>query len=156
MLVGAVVLLGVMKLLQSNVPPAPPKKPDSTPPAAQAPRDQPTRLTLELPPPEDYTALTEPERAALTRALRDLADRVGVSDLPEPATAESLLAAIDAKLGTPDARRDPGPLRTFGPPRRQLQALLWKHQVAGYDDTRLNPAELVERLSRQVAKKDPP
>jgi hypothetical protein len=86
--------------------------------------------------------------------LRELAGQIGVSDLVEPVAPEMLLAAIDAKLGTPDVRRDPGPIGGFGPPRRQLQALLWKHQVAGYDDQRLNPVELVEGLSRRVVNKD--
>jgi hypothetical protein len=154
MLVGAVVLLVVMKLLQPAEPPAPPKKPG--PPAQPGFKDEPAHLKLELRPAVEYAELTEPERVALMRALRDLVDQVGASDLAEPATPEKLLAAIDAKLGTPDARRDPGPIREFGPPRRQLQALLWKHQIAGYDDPRFNPVELVERFSHRIAKKDSP
>jgi hypothetical protein len=88
--------------------------------------------------------------------LRDLAREIGISDLRDLVTPDVLLAAIDGKLGTPDARRDPGRLDDLGPPRRQLQALLWKHQVPGYDDPRLNSVELIERLSRKLLKKDRP
>jgi hypothetical protein len=154
MLLGAtLVLLVAMKLLMPPEQAPPPKKPELAAPAAKGDAAQPM---LKLPPPEEYPVLTNPERASLTRALHGLAKQIGVADLGEPATAETLLSAIDTKLGTPNPRRDPGPLRDFGPPRRQLQALLWKHRVAGYDDPRLNPAELVERLSRQMAPRDHP
>ncbi|WP_410960858.1 hypothetical protein, partial [Salmonella sp. SAL4360] len=75
---------------------------------------------------------------------------VGVEG-PLPPTPEGLLAEIDGKLGTPDARRDPGPLNALGPAKRQLRALLWKHGLAEYRDVRYNPEELVERLERKVA-----
>ena len=147
LLVVVTLLLGVMKwLTPAPEPPRPPRPPAPTPTAKE-----PAAVSrLELPPVEDYVSLTDPEREALIRALYELADRTGVQELWEPATAPTLLAAIDARLGTPDPRRDPGPLSSWGPPRRQLQALLWKHQVAGYDDRRLNAVEMVERLSRQV------
>ena len=45
----------------------------------------------------------------------------------------ALVMAIDARLGTPDPKRDPGPLADLGPIQRQLRALLWKHHVEGYD-----------------------
>jgi hypothetical protein len=155
-LVAAVVLLVVMKILQPADPP-PRNKANPAPPADRAaPSDGSAPLKLDLPPAEHYTALTEPERESLTRALRDLAREIGISDLRDLVTPDVLLAAIDAKLGTPDARRDPGRLDDLGPPRRQLQALLWKHQVPGYDDPRLNSVELIERLSRKLLKKDRP
>ena len=70
---------------------------------------------------------------------------------PLPATAEDLLQAIDDKLGTPDPARSPGPLRDQGPPLRQLRVLLWKHDTPGYNDPRLNPKELVDRLQERLA-----
>jgi hypothetical protein len=57
-----------------------------------------------------------------------------------------LLDALDRKLGTPDPRRDPGPLSVHGPLQRRLRVLLWKHGIAAYNDPRLNSFELLERL----------
>jgi hypothetical protein len=59
---------------------------------------------------------------------------------------EALLDGIDQRLGTPDASRDPGLLRDHGPLPRRMRVLLWKHGVAAYNDPRLNPVELLERL----------
>jgi hypothetical protein len=64
---------------------------------------------------------------------------------------ESVLEALDTHLGTPDSHRDPGPLQAQGPIQRQLRLLLWKHDLAAYKDPRLNPVELVERLSDALA-----
>jgi hypothetical protein len=66
---------------------------------------------------------------------------------------ESVLEALDTHLGTPDSHRDPGPLQAQGPVQRQLRLLLWKHDLAAYNDPRLNPVELVERLSDALANK---
>lgn len=60
--------------------------------------------------------------------------------------SERLLDAFDQRLGTPEPGRDPGPLRNHGPLQRRLRVLLWKHGVAAYNDPRLNPFELIERL----------
>src|SRR5262249_17807168 len=156
-LAGMTVLLLVMKVLTVALPRAPqagpnrePEKPEKPPSKAEAPLAPPK---LALPPPQDYAALTEPQRELLLQALYDLAERMKVPVVWEPATLETLLMALDAHLGTPDPRRDPGALSTWGPPHRQLQALLWKHDVDGYDDRRLNAVELVERLGRKLAAK---
>jgi hypothetical protein len=125
----------VMNWLSPNNPPAPP------PPAAAA---------MELPPPADFAPLNDQERKMLTPALAQLAEKVRVPQ-PLPATAEDLLLAIDDKLGTPDPARSPGPLKDQGPPLRQLRVLLWKHDAPGYNDLRLNPKELVDRLQERLA-----
>jgi hypothetical protein len=103
-----------------------------------------------LPPAEEFAALNAEERKLLEPALRSLAEKVGVPP-PVPEKAEELIEALDGRLGTPDPARDPGPLKEHGPPLRQLRVLLWKHGVAGYDDVRLNPKELVERLDRRLS-----
>ncbi len=71
---------------------------------------------------------------------------------PEELTAT--LAALDAALGTPDPARDPGKLADHGPVQRQLQALLWKHDVAGYNQPGLRAPELVERLENKLFPSD--
>ncbi len=140
LLIAFVVLLTVvMNWLSPGTPPAPP------PPAA---------AKMELPPPADFAPLNDEERKGLTPALAQLADKVQVPQ-PLPATAEDLLQAIDAKLGTPDPARSPGPLRDQGPPLRQLRVLLWKHDTPGYNDRRLNPKELVDRLQERLAAEPP-
>ena len=95
--------------------------------------------------------LSESERKVMTEALAGLAKDLKVST-PLPETAEGLLDALDKKLGTPDAHRDPGKLSDQGPAPRRLRVLLWKHGVAEYNDPKYNPRELVERLRRRVAK----
>jgi hypothetical protein len=132
----AAVLALVMKLL--TVPQPPLASPRST-----------AAAILKLPPSSAYAPLTDLERQRLEQALRRLADHLGIG--PEPTTAEALLAAIDAKLGTPE-RWPFGPLSKHGPPQRQLRVLLLKHHVEGYADVRLNEAELVERLEQKVGK----
>jgi hypothetical protein len=119
-------------------------------PSAQPPAPAPAAATIELPPPEAFHKLNEQERQSLTAALDGLAQKVGVPE-PRPETAEELMQAIDGKLGTPDPARDPGELRAYGPPLRQLRVLMWKHDLPEYNDQRLNPKELVERLERRVA-----
>lgn len=130
-------LMLFMNWLRVTEPPPPPR-PEPPP----APR-------LELPPADDYPRLEADERRRLTAELRALAERLGET-LPPLATAEEVLTAIDRRLGTPDLKRDPGPLAALGPVQRQLQALLWKHAVADYQNPRLNPCELVERLDNKV------
>jgi hypothetical protein len=124
-----------MNWLSPNTPPAPP------PPAP---------AQMDLAPPANFAPLNDQERKMLTPALAQLAEKVHVPQ-PQPATAEDLLQAIDDKLGTPDPARSPGPLKDQGPPLRQLRVLLWKHDVPGYNDLRLNPKELVDRLQERLA-----
>jgi hypothetical protein len=135
LLIAVVTLLAVfMNWLSPSAPPAPP-------PSA------PTKM--ELPPPADFAPLNDQERKTLTPALTELAEKVHLPQ-PLPATAEDLLQAIDDKLGTPDPARSTGPLRDQGPPLRQLRVLLWKHDAPGYNDLRLNPKELVDRLQQRL------
>ncbi|HEX5269812.1 MAG TPA: hypothetical protein VFW33_04960, partial [Gemmataceae bacterium] len=135
LLAAVLVMAAVMNWLSPSTPPVP------SPPAPPK---------MELPPPSDFTPLNEQERKTLTPALAHLADKVGVPQ-PLPPTAEGLLQAIDDKLGTPDPARSPGPLGGQGPPLRQLRVLLWKHDTPGYNDPRLNPKELVDRLQQRLA-----
>jgi hypothetical protein len=97
--------------------------------------------------------LSAKERADLSAALHELGREVGI-DLPEGTTPEALtdaLGQLDARLGTPDPGRDPGPLRKRGPLQRQLRALLWKQDVPGYGARGLNPIEMVEKLCQRLA-----
>lgn len=71
-------------------------------------------------------------------------------DQTEQHSHESLLGIIDRTLGTPNSKRDPGPLHLQGHPKRQLRILLWKHSVTGYDQRELSPGELIERLREKV------
>jgi hypothetical protein len=137
LLIVVLILTVVMNWLSPEAPP---------PPAA------PATTKINLPPPEAFHKLNDQERQSLTAALTDLAEKIGVPE-PRPATAEDLMQAIDAKLGTMDPARDPGELRQYGPPLRQLRVLLWKHDVPEYNDPRLNPKELVERLEKRVGTK---
>jgi hypothetical protein len=108
---------------------------------------------LDLPAAEQYPTLTPPERARLTRALSDLAVQLGVAPSAEPATAETLLAAIDTRLGSPKNGRDPGKDLSTGPIQRRLRALLWKHGLDERQDPDIgkrNPEELVEKLHQRV------
>lgn len=171
LLAVAVVLAVLMSAL--NAVPSPESKR-----AAPTPKQEVSAAKLELPPPGDYPALTADERNRLTRQLATVAARLGVQPPPQlqaqaaaaavgggvPAAgavdaalaqmrAEALLEAIDARLGTPAAGRDPGPLAKQGPVQRQLRALLWKHGVAAYNDPRLNASELVERLGEVLERR---
>ena len=114
------------------------------PPASKA-----SALSTELRLPDDTPPLTADQRQKLTNVLVAFAEKNGLKPLPEAPTPEKLLQAIDQKLGTPDPQRDPGPLEKLGSPERQLRALLWKHNVARYNDPTLNPLELVERLQEK-------
>lgn len=100
--------------------------------------------------PERYPPLGEAPRKELTQALEGLAEQLQIRPLPEPATAEALLSAIDRKLGSPGPERDCGPIAKQGDAERQLRALLWKQQVARFDDPKLTVVELVEKLQEHV------
>jgi hypothetical protein len=129
-------LLLAMKLLTAT--PAPPP---ASPRASEGPV---------LPAAEECRSLTPRESEDLTKKLRTLAVQVGVSDV-RSYKAQGLVTAIDERLGTP-ANRDCGPLRDINPLERRLRALLWKHDVPGYNDLKYNPIELVERLQQKVAR----
>jgi hypothetical protein len=101
--------------------------------------------------PDQPWPFSGPERKVMTAALSDLAKDVKLPT-PLPDTAEGLLDALDAKLGTPNPRRDPGKLSDQGPAPRRLRVLLWKHGVAEYNDPKYNANELVGRLRQRVAK----
>jgi hypothetical protein len=121
-------------------------------PVRPAPTTTKTRPALDLPPVNECPPLRDPERTQLTERLNALGKQQQV-DLPEGSSDEALaavLAALDKHLGTPDPRRDPGPLREFGPLQRQLRALLWKHGVADYSVRGLNTVELLERLQQRL------
>jgi hypothetical protein len=85
----------------------------------------------------------------LTQRLRELARDLNLAPAAN-ANAEGLLEVIDAKLGTPDPERQPGPLAKVGPLDWQLRALLWKHGVAAYREGELTAVQLVERLQQKV------
>lgn len=133
---------------------------------------------LDLPPADQFRTLSQDERDRLTGEIGKMAERAGVlmgdARLRQAMLAiapsaylypvplmehemtywllgpERLLGALDKCLGTPNSLRDPGPLGELGPLERQLRALLWKHGIASYNDPRLNPFELLERLDRVI------
>jgi hypothetical protein len=123
-------------------------------PPPAAPPTRRTTTELDLPPPDKCPELSDDERRNLTAKLREVADQVGAT-VAEEATPEDLVQAIDAKLGTPDRARDPGPLDKYGAIQRRLRALLWKHNVLKDREPRLNTVELAERLEAKL-KANPP
>jgi len=123
----------------------PPPPPSTAPAAAAAGRP-------DLPPADSCPKLDDSERQRLSVVLHRLAAARGAA-VPDGDADEDLtkaVAALDAKLGTPDPKRDPGPLADLGPIQRQLRALLWKHHVAGYDARGVSTPELVEKLADKV------
>jgi hypothetical protein len=110
---------------------------------------------LHLPPVHECPRLTEGTRDKLATRLQALGKRLGLT-LPAGSSEGDLkqsIAQLDDKLGTPHPGRNPGPLNELGPIQRQLRALLWKHEVAEYQERRLNPIELVEKLEQQLQDK---
>jgi hypothetical protein len=124
-----------------------PEPPPAPPTARASPRP-------DLPPARDYPPLATREQRQLTEELRTLAARLGEAP-PPGAGAEQLLLTIDRRLVPADRQRDPGSLSAWGPPKRQLQVLAWKHGVEEYNDERLNSSELVQRLEKQVFERKP-
>jgi hypothetical protein len=123
-----------------------------SPPAAPAPKVSAGKAVPNLPRPQDCPPLSDGERRALADRLKADAERLD-TELPKgtsDAELTKVLAALDAKLGTPDRSRDPGPLRDYGPLQRQVRALLWKHGVADYDATGPNTVELLEKLEKKI------
>jgi hypothetical protein len=120
-----------------------------------APATAPAKPRPELLPADRYPPFGDAERQQLAKRLREFGQRLHVA-LPEGTTDADLtidLGAIDAALdnrlgGTP---RDAGPLADYGAIPRQLRALLWKHEVAGYKEAHLSTPELLERLEQQPA-----
>jgi hypothetical protein len=113
---------------------------------------------LDLPPRNETPLLGIRERTELNDRLQAFARQQHLKP-PRGISDESLteaLAALDRQLGTPDPHRDPGPLREYGPPQRQLRALLWKHGVPDYNDRRLNVMELLERLQQRLEEERKP
>jgi hypothetical protein len=101
----------------------------------------------------DFPRFTEAEQTRLAERLRELGKRLDVA-VPTGGLANELAAldaGIDRRLGAKKPRRDPGLLRDRGGPERQLRALLWKHGVAEYNQTGLNPVELVDQLEKKLA-----
>lgn len=142
-LVGFCLLAGAMQMLRHR--PDPP-----TPPVAPL-----TTKRTEPPLDKDFPArMPDAMRVEVARGLKALMKDLGIPISGNPDIRE-LLATLDQKLGSPDRQRDPGPLKDHGPLERQLRTLLWKHHVDGFDDARLNGAELVERLHQKLAA-DPP
>jgi hypothetical protein len=126
----------------------PPRQPPPT--TAQRPHK-----AAAMPEQGDWPELLPAERENLAVRLQDLGKRLGIT-MSAKSTNDDLehdLAALDARLKTPDPDRDPGPLAALGPIQRQLRTLLWKHHVKDYNDRRLNTVELVERLQQHLAEK---
>ncbi len=118
-----------------------------------------TTPVLELAAADTFPRLGNDECKELETRLQQLGERLH-KPLPHGSSPEELtatLAALDAALGTPDAARDAGKLADQGPVQRQLQALLWKHQVAEYNQPGLRTPELVDRLENKLfpAEKSP-
>jgi hypothetical protein len=140
-------------------------------------------VQFKLPEPSRFAPLDEQETAALRERLLALAKERDILT-PSPAagallvvgsvnplttaellvlerqhwlSAEALLLdAIDCHLGTPDPERRGGPLRNLGPIERQLRGLVFKHGIERYNDLRLTPGELVEKLQEKLnAEKKP-
>jgi hypothetical protein len=148
----AATLLGVVLVLALIINWLPWPKPQAGP----APQEPPAPAGASAPvldPVEKYPVLTRDERQRLTAALAQLASQLA---LPPQATAEDYLKAIDTRLGTPDAKRAPGPLSAYGPVQRQLQVLCWKHGIENYAHPGLAPQELVEKLQEKVKDRPAP
>jgi hypothetical protein len=122
-----------------------------------APATAPAQPRPELLPADRYPPFGDAERLRLAQRLRELGRRLNVA-LPAGTTDTDLtvdIGAIDAALGARSGGaagpRDAGPLADYGAIPRQLRALLWKHEVAGYREANLNTLELLERLEQQPA-----
>jgi hypothetical protein len=112
-------------------------------PAPQPQVDNRQSETPKLPGVETVHRLNEKEQTKLLKDLNQFAAKIG---LKNSESLDEVLEGINQRLGTPDPNRDPGPLDQYGPAEQRIRVLLWKHHVAEYDDPKLNPDELVERL----------
>ena len=91
--------------------------------------------------------------------LHELAEHFQVKDMPSGDSDKDLtemLAVLDAHLPVPTAKRDHPPLAKLGAIQRQLRALLWTRNVAGYNERGLNPVELVEKLEAHLKQERQP
>jgi hypothetical protein len=125
--------------------PGPPPLPK--PPHATSPSDK-----LDLPRADECPEPDGTERERLAERMEALG-RLLQLDRPRGTDTQALadfLQALDARLGTPDPTRDPGPLGDYGPLQRQLRALLWKHGVTGYNERGLNLCELFDKLAAKL------
>jgi hypothetical protein len=109
-----------------------------------------------LPPADQIPALSKQEKKHLTKALLDYARELHAPRVSSWSSADTLLAAVAKQLGPTDLPRDSGKALTEGPIQRRLRALLWLRGAASYNDPKLNPVELVERLREHEAAKKPP
>jgi hypothetical protein len=128
-----------------------------TPAARQAAPPAPARPRPELLPADKYPPFGDAERQRLAKRLHELGQRLrvalpaGTTDADLTVAVGALDAALDARQGGAARPRDPGPLADYGAIPRQLRALLWKHEVAGYKEADLNTLELLERLEQRPA-----
>lgn len=127
-----------------------------------------------------FSALDQTEYSEVTVKLRDLAETLGtrvrvsafgtvtalgLSAAPGAplntsallslggnalASPEELLNALDVQLGTPDKDRRGRELWRLKSVELQLRALLYKHDVKGWNDRDQKPAELVELLKNKL------
>jgi hypothetical protein len=118
---------------------------------AQAP--QPSRSRTSAPLLNHYPKMKQEERVKVGDILRKLLQERETPLASANPRIEEMLDALDRQLGTPDPQRDPGRLGSAAPgdATRQLRLLMWKQHVAGFDDERLNPVELAERLAHKLA-----
>jgi hypothetical protein len=106
-------------------------------------------------PAERYPPFGDAERQQLAKRLHEFGQRlkvalpVGTTDADLTVAVGAIDAALGARLGGAAKPRDEGPLSDYGAIPRQLRALLWKHEVAGYREAHLNTLELLERLEQQ-------
>ncbi|MGE3803244.1 MAG: hypothetical protein AB7K24_01080 [Gemmataceae bacterium] len=117
----------------------------------QEPEPAPARDKLELPGAAAFHDLNEQEQAELHSALGELAAELKIE--PVPATSDELMLAIDEKLGSPLAGRQPATDVREGPPLRRLRVLLWKNGVADYNNGALKSGDLVERLRQELKRR---
>jgi hypothetical protein len=149
-LAGFIIVSSVLLLVVLNALP-----PFGGNPAPQKAPDQAVPAKPELPPASDYAPLNAPERQRLQDKLSELGRKLGV-DQDKDDTVETLLSKLDRRLEKPgEAKGEGEPLAKQGPAERQLRVLLWKHGVPEYNDRRLNPVELVERLEQKIAGRKP-
>jgi hypothetical protein len=124
--------------------------------AREQKQDKAAEPPMNLPAEDELPALNEVQSASLAERLQELGRRLGV-DLPAGKGEESLgdtLVELDRQISRKSKdrpARDPGDLTAIVPAQRRLRALLWKHGVAEYDELKLNPSELVDRLEKKLA-----
>jgi hypothetical protein len=119
-----------------------------------AKKDEPLKLS----PPEHFSSPNDEERLLVSARLVRLTRALGVAppaDNSEKALGEGVVELdrrLDERMGAKKPRRDPGEAVTSGPLLRRLQALLWKHGVADYNQAGVSAAELVDRLRERLVK----